>query len=144
MKRLLTTVAFSALVLGVAASGWAQGTTGTTSPSTGVTPQSTTGMGTTGKTTTSDAAGKPTRNGSPTLSNKSDSTMSSSSSSSDQTTTKTKRKHVSQKTSRATGADRSADELNRQELARMSSGTGASSSYGSSGTTAPSSSGMSK
>jgi hypothetical protein len=47
-------------------------------------------------------------------------------------TTKTKKK-VQKTSSRAPGADRSADELNRQELARISS---ASSSYGASGSTA--------
>src|SRR5258706_10690432 len=140
MKRLLTTVAFSALVLGVAGSGWAQSTTQGT-------------MGSTGKSTTSDAAGQPTRNSdakAPMTSNKSTSSsqgaasssksMSSSqsgsatmsgSSSTDQTTAATakpKRKSTSQRSSSSSSStDRSAYELNRQELPKSGA---ASTGYG--------------
>ena len=118
MRRLLTTVAFSALVIGVAAPAWAADT-------------STTGASS-GQTMSSDQKSKAVQTNPTTSSGQA---MTGTSSTTDKAATKpTTKKKRAVHSSSARGADHSANELNRQELAKIS-GSGTT-SYGSSGTAA--------
>ena len=124
MQRLLVTVAFSALVLGVASTGLHAQTSGTTSP----TPSMSSGK--TGTTTQSNSSMSSSKSGAT-----QNSTMSSSDTKSTapaKTAQKTATtKSSAKKTSMSSSQDHVADDLNRQSLNQMG---GAQSSYGSSGT----------
>ena len=135
MQRLLVTVAFSALVLGVASTGLHAQTSGTTSP----TPSMSSGK--TGTTTQSNSSMSSSQSGSSMSSSDTKSSAKSSApAKTAQKTTTTKssaKKDMSGKTSMSSSQDHVADDLNRQSLNQMG---GAQSSYGSSGSTmAPSS-----
>jgi hypothetical protein len=124
MMRLLTTVAFSALVLGVAAPAWAADTSTSStqtmsSDKTGAAAQTnqntSSGQAMTGSASTTDhAATKPTA---------------------------TKKKHAVRRHTSSRSSDHMADQLNRQELAKI--GGASTTSYGSTGAAAPSPAGTS-
>ena len=134
MRRLLTTVAFSALILGFAAPGLMAADTTSTSQTTPSVQSGTTAQTNQATPSNQGAAQTPSQIQSQTKSQ----TMAGTSSATDQqaTTKKTTKKKAQRTSSRD---DRMANELNRQELARIQGSS--TTSYGSTGAAAPSSTG---
>ncbi len=136
MKRLLITVAFSALTLGIAAPGWAADTTAA-APSKDSSATQPMSAGQTGAAMPSNSAETKSPTSSQSLSSSqptpSGTGTNTSASASDQTAMP-KRHRVHHARAQRHDSDHMANELNRQELAKIAG----SSSYGASGTTAPS------
>ena len=126
MQRLLVTVAFSALVLGVASTGLHAQTSGTTSP----TPSMSSGK--TGTTAQSNSSMSSSQSGSTMSSSDAKSSAPAKTAQKTTTTKSSAKKDMSGKTSMSSSQDHVADDLNRQSLNQMG---GAQSSYGSSGST---------